>query len=58
MTFYQARYHDGTFGELRDTRDEAQRDLAKAGYEICGLREDNGILHDPNRNICVAIITI
>lgn len=58
MYFYQARYHDGTFGKLRDTRDEAQRDLAKAGYEICGLREERGILFDPNRNIGVAEVRI
>ena len=58
MTFYQARYHDGTFGKLRDTRDEAQYDLKKAGYEICGLREERGLLFDPNRNIGVAIVEV
>ena len=58
MDFYQAQYHDGTFGRLRDSRDEAQRDLIKAGYEICGLREERGILFDPNRNIGVAVVRI
>lgn len=58
MDFYQAQYHDGTFGRLRDSRDEAQRDLVKAGYEVCGLREERGLLYDPNRNIGVAIVRI
>lgn len=59
MYFYQAQYHDGTFGQLRDTREGAQKDLARAGYEICGLREyHGGVLHDPNRNIGVATVRI
>lgn len=58
MWFYQAHFHDGTFGKLRSTREEAQKDLAKAGYEICGLREENGLLYDPNRNIGVAEVHI
>jgi hypothetical protein len=58
MNFYQAQYHDGTFGITRKTREEAQRDLVKAGYEVCGLREEKGILFDPNRNIGVAVIKV
>jgi len=59
MRFYQA-YVDGTGRqfELRNTREEAQKDLAKL-YEICGLREEaGGVLYDPNRRIGIAVIII
>lgn len=52
MYFYQAHYSDGTFGELRMSREDAMADLTEAGYDVSLLVEKKSGLwytenHDP-----------
>jgi hypothetical protein len=58
MYFYQAHYPDGTFGELKSTKEEAINDLVAAGCDVNLLVEKNGLWytqnHDPFFGIAVA----
>lgn len=64
MQFYQAHgiNPDGSkfWCNLRDTPEQALKDLKNRFYEVCAMRSDNGDypLYDPNRRIGIAVIDI
>lgn len=50
MYFYQAHYNDGTFGELRNSKEEAMKDLTEDGCDVNLLVEKNGLWYTQNHD--------